>query len=160
MTQTAENLTFPSKRDTWILLISWVGAGVEVAIGIILLFSNLPALVKVLVPLACLVGAVFMVWVLYGTYYRITQDTLIIRCGPFRFKAPLAEIEAITPTRNPLSSPACSLDRFLIQYRQTHRRIMVSPLDKAGFLQVLVARSPHLKVVGLQAVNKALRIDK
>jgi hypothetical protein len=152
------NPTFPSKRDTWIILLSWVGSVVEVAVGIILLLSNVPPPIKVLAPLVCLTGAVFMVWVLYGTYYVVTQDTLTIRCGPFRFRVPLTEIEAVTPTRNPLSSPACSLDRFLIQYRQSRRRIMVSPLDKAGFLQALVARCPHLMVSGLQAVSKTLKV--
>jgi hypothetical protein len=155
MMQMDENLTFPSRRDTWIVLLSWIGAGVEVAVGIILRFSNLPPLVKGLGPLVCFTGALFMVWVLYGTYYVVTEATLIIRCGPFRFRVPLAEIEAVTPTRNPLSSPACSLDRLLIQSRQACRRIMVSPLDKSGFLKALVARCPHLRLSGLEAVSKA-----
>jgi hypothetical protein len=155
MMQTDANLAFPSKRDTWLVLITWAGAGVEIMVGIILWLTNVPPLVKVLGSLVCFAGAVFMVWVLYGTYYVIMPDILIIRCGPFRFRVPLAEIEAVTPTRNPLSSPACSLDRFLIQYRQSRRRIMVSPLDKPGFLQALAARCPHLAVSGLQAVSKA-----
>ncbi len=149
-----EGLIFRSKRDTWIVLLSWIGAGIEVAVGLLLLGSTAPPAVRWLVPAACLAGAAFMLWVLYGTYYTFTADTLVIRCGPFRLKVPVAEIEAVTPTRNPLSSPACSLDRLFIQYRQGRRRLMVSPLDKTGFLTALVARGPHLRLSGLQVVKK------
>ena len=149
-----EQLTFPSKRDTWIVLLSWTGAGIEVAVGLLLLGSTAPPLVRWLVPVACLAGAALMLWVLYGTYYAFTEDTLIIRCGPFRFKVPVAEIEAVTPTRNPLSSPACSLDRLLIRYRRGRRRLMVSPLDRTGFLEALVTRAPNLTRSGLEVVKK------
>jgi hypothetical protein len=147
-------LTFPSKRDTWLVLLSWVGSGIEVAVGILLFLSEAHPAVRWLVPAACLAGAAFMLWVLYGTHYTVTQDTLIIRCGPFRFRVPLGEIDAVTPTRNPLSSPACSLDRLLIQYRQVRRRIMVSPDDKTGFLEALVARCPHLVRSGDRVVRR------
>ncbi|MCK9377663.1 MAG: PH domain-containing protein [Syntrophobacterales bacterium] len=150
----AEKLIFPSKRDTWIVLLSWIGAAIEVAVGLLLLTSTAPWAIKWLVPAACLAGAAFMLWVLYGTYYAFSGDTLVIRCGPFRIKVPVAEIEAVTPTRNPLSSPACSLDRLLIRYRQGKRRLMVSPLDQNGFLTALVSRGPHLSRSGLEVVRK------
>ena len=59
---------------------------------------------------------------------------------------PLAAIDAVEPARNPLSSPACSLDRLRIEYGA--KRIMISPLDKAGFLRALAARAPQLEVSG------------
>jgi hypothetical protein len=43
------------------------------------------------------------------------------------------DITAITPTSNPLSSPALSLDRLRIDYGKG-RSVMISPRDKQGFL--------------------------
>ena len=55
---------------------------------------------------------------------------------------PLNEIEEITPTHNPLSSPALSLDRLWISYRRAgkKRAVMISPEDKEGFLKAVARR--------------------
>ncbi len=149
-----EPLTFPSKRDFWLVAVLWLGAGIEIVVALVLMSSEVPPLVKWLAPAVLLAVAVLIFWVLYGTYYSFQGDTLVIRCGPFRFRVSLAEIESVTPTRNPLSSPACSLDRLLIQYRQARRWIMVSPDDKIGFFQALAARCSHLVLVGDRLVRK------
>ena len=62
---------------------------------------------------------------------------------------PLAAIDVVEPTRNPLSSPACSLERLWIRYGE--KQIMISPLDKAGFLRALVQRTPQLEPFGESA---------
>ncbi|MFQ5610075.1 MAG: PH domain-containing protein [Woeseiaceae bacterium] len=41
------------------------------------------------------------------------------------------------PTRNPLSSPALSLDRLKITYGPKNRKVLVSPADKESFVQAL-----------------------
>ena len=72
---------------------------------------------------------------LVGTHYTVSGNTLRVACGPFRWKVPLDAIQSVEATRNPLSSPALSLDRLRIHYGR--RRIMVSPSDKAGFLKAI-----------------------
>ena len=67
---------------------------------------------------------------------------LDIRSGPFRFRVPLGEVISVEPSRNPLSSPACSLDRLLIRYGR--RQIMVSPKDRLAFLDALARRGSQL----------------
>lgn len=42
------------------------------------------------------------------------------------------KIKTIRPTRNPLSSPAMSLDRLELQFKNGEK-IMISPKDKVGF---------------------------
>ena len=59
-----------------------------------------------------------MLWILYGTAYTITSDRVQARSGPFRFQIPLLEIDSVEPSHSPFSSPACSLDRLDIRYRQ------------------------------------------
>jgi hypothetical protein len=62
----------------------------------------------------------------------------------------LETIDEVYPTRSPLSSPALSLDRLLIRYKNLHgpSTLMVSPEDKTAFLNALAAAEPRLKLVG------------
>jgi hypothetical protein len=87
--------------------------------------------------------------VLYAVDYTLEGDALRIRASFFRWRVPLAAIDSVEPTRNPLSSPACSLDRLLIRYGA--RRIMISPEDKTVFLRALAARAPQLELGGERA---------
>jgi hypothetical protein len=65
----------------------------------------------------------------------------------------LAVTSGVERSSNPLSSPACSLDRLLIQYGK--RQIMVSPAERAEFPSRLAALSPQLHLAGerLRAVR-------
>jgi hypothetical protein len=74
-----------------------------------------------------------------STRYTLTESELRIVSGPFRWRIPLQEIRSVTPTRNPLSSPALSLDRLRIEYGNGNW-IMVSPRDKERFLKELQTR--------------------
>ncbi len=60
----------------------------------------------------------------------------MIRSGPFRWQVPISEIEDIVQTRNPLSSPALSLDRLQVSY-SNGRTIMISPADREGFIEAV-----------------------
>ena len=100
-----------------------------------------------------LAAAGFMLWVLYGTSYTLTKSELLIRCGPFRMRFPLADVESVTPTRNPLSSPACSLDRLSIRGRAKRRRVLISPEPKDRFLMELAKRCPGLRLAGDRLVS-------
>lgn len=86
--------------------------------------------------LMLLVGGVLPLWILGGTKYTISAPMLIVQSGPFRWQIPIAEITRIEPTRNPLSSPALSLDRLRITYGRS-KACMVSPRDKDAFITEL-----------------------
>ena len=94
----------------------------------------------------------FTIWVVYGTRYGFFRNALVIRSGPFKWRVPLGDIEWVRPSRNPLSSPATSLDRLQVRYGK--RSVLISPEDKAGFLRALVARAHQLEVVGDSAERK------
>lgn len=142
---------FVSKRDGWLVAVLWAASLVDVGVALWIVsgFEGAPAL---LAPLL-LAMALFQLHALYGTDYTLTGDVLLVRASFFRWRVPLAAIGSVEPTSNPLSSPACSLDRLLIRYGA--RRIMISPEDKAGFLRALAARAPQLVVSG----NAARRRD-
>jgi len=122
-----------SKVDTWLILVAALAAGASVGVAVALLREGgVPAVV--LVPVVVVLGAGLPLWTLFGTRYELTPGRLRIRCGPFRWTVPLNEIRAVTPTRNPLSSPALSLDRIRIDYGRGSS-VMISPRDQARFLE-------------------------
>jgi hypothetical protein len=144
---------FPSKRDAWLSIVLWVAAAACVLAGVV----NLTAApirvgsVSVLIVLCGVAGLIL--WILYGTHYRFSGETLDIRSGPFRFRVPLGEVVSVEPSRNPLSGPACSLDRLLIRYGR--REILVSPEDRLAFLDALATRGSRLVRDGDRIIKRA-----
>ena len=128
---------FPSKIDRWL-------SGVMVGAAVFSVLVSLPVLAVPdprawLLVLVILLPIVVLPWWLFrSTKYTVGAEELLIRSGPFRWRVPIAKIESITPTNNPLSSPALSLDRLEIKYGP-RKSIMVSPLDKVGFVEALRA---------------------
>lgn len=84
--------------------------------------------------LVALVGVGLPLWLLFSTRYTLEAAYLLAQSGPFKWVVPLADIKSITPSNNPLSSPALSLDRLRIDYGKG-RMLLISPRDKEQFLQ-------------------------
>ncbi len=85
---------------------------------------------------------IFITWVLHSTYYVVEGGTLLIRSSFITWRIPISSITSITPTRSALSSPALSLDRLRIEYGG--KVILVSPADKHGFINALLAVNPAI----------------
>jgi hypothetical protein len=66
----------------------------------------------------------------------LTSDELRIHCGPLRWQIPIQDIIYISATRSLFASPALSLDRLRIDYRDG-RMVMVSPRDKEPFIAAI-----------------------
>ena len=127
-----------SKKDLWIVLLVAAAVLGPVIAGIARLTASRPATGEALILIAAGLGFGAVLLLLAApTYYQITPGTLIIKSGVLRHRIPLASIEAIRPTRNPLSAPAWSLDRLRIDYRHGDgmRFALVSPQDKRGFME-------------------------
>ena len=126
---------FASKVDAWLI-------AVLVVVVVIQLVALAAAAAEEAAAESLWIGAgalLFTVglftWLLRATYYEVGADTLRVVCGPFRRKIPISEITSVRPSRNPLSSPALSLDRLRIDYGK--RFVLVSPADKSGFVAAL-----------------------
>ena len=90
------------------------------------------------------VTAVFVEWTFHSTRYTIAGSTLLVQSGIFRWQIPISEIESITPTRNPLSSPAASLDRLDVRY-SGGRSLLISPRDRDRFLEAVKVVNPSIR---------------
>lgn len=138
---------FPSKRDGWLVAVIWAAAAVDLVALAPILREPMPPLARAVGAVACAAAPPLMLWVLYGTRYRFEDGELLIRSGPFRWRVPIAELESVAPSRNPLASPACSLDRLDVRFRRSgrERRVLISPSDREGFLRALLERAPALE---------------
>ncbi len=117
-------------------------AGVLFAL-IAVMVTATPWLVRVLTAVVMVLVMFLLFSVFRSTYYEIGDKDLLVVSGPFRWTIPLDTITDVTPTRNPLSSPALSMDRLRISYGK-RKFILVSPEDKEGFVNALQrARSSH-----------------
>jgi PH (Pleckstrin Homology) domain-containing protein len=138
MTRGLEPVVYRSAVDRWLLVVLGFGmllAGTSVAI--VLVVGDSAA--RAIAALAALAGVGLPIWILRATSYTLTGTELLVRSGPFRRRLEIADIVSITPTTNPLSSPALSLNRLRIDERGG-RSIMISPADRDRFLADLEAR--------------------
>ncbi|MBI5069393.1 MAG: PH domain-containing protein [Deltaproteobacteria bacterium] len=140
-----ETFTFRSRVDAWLVAVT---LGVPVAVLAFVLWRFPPqGSAHAVVAAAVLIPLGLPLWLLASTRYQLSDDTLRIASGPFRWTVPIAEIQAIRPTRNPLSSPALSLQRLEIRYGPG-RTVLISPADQDGFLRALETRRPPLPASG------------
>lgn len=127
---------FRSKVDSWILALMIVAIVFQVvAVGAAAMQAGDPLATTGLLLLVIGVSGL-LIWLLVGTHYTVERGYIRIASGPFRWKVPIDDITSVNATRNPLSSPALSLDRIMIHYGK-RRRIMISPADREGFLEAI-----------------------
>ena len=139
---------YQSKRDGWIVVLLWTAVIVMLVTAGNVWVARVPLAFRLLLSILMTLMAAFVLWVLYGTRYTLTDKTLTVQSGPFRWVIDLEAIIEISRTRNPVSSPACSLDRLHIRYRPNPSGLMISPQDKDSFLRDLLERYPGLKTDG------------
>jgi Bacterial PH domain len=143
--------TYPSKVDEWLGLLLAVAIVIEIGIGgLFLVAPPVSRGAGLLIAAGCFGPAGLIAWIVLGTRYEVGDGEVLARSGPFRFRVPLNGIREVRPTRNPLSSPACSLDRLRIDYEVGGRVrwLLVSPKDKEGFLRALRDGVPGSRIEG------------
>jgi hypothetical protein len=145
------NRIYKSKVDLWLFLIVIIGCVFLAGAAIQTLFSeglNHPG------TLTLLASTLFYMAVMFGlaypVTYEITQSELIIRSGLTRNSIELSSIESVKSSRNPLSSPAWSLDRLRIDYHRKGKLtfLLISPEDRTAFLNDLILKTNGLSLQG------------
>jgi hypothetical protein len=137
----SDAVVFKTRIDTWlfIVLMCAVVACLYAAAEIVPRVDDIGVIVAGVIIGALAIGAALPLWVVLTTRYRLGDDALDIRCGPFAWIVPIKDITDIAPSRSILSSPALSLDRLCISYGNG-RAILISPEPRAQFLRSLEAR--------------------
>ncbi len=139
----------PSERSPWLGLIVWVFVpGIQVATLVALLLERTPRwvwLLTGLLPAALIQG--FILWIWFGTGYTLTDSDLLIRSAFLTWRIPLASIRRVRPTRNPMASPALSMNRLEIRTTRGFGPL-ISPRNRSEFLQLLRERCPQAEIQG------------
>lgn len=107
----------------------------------------------VMAAIIIVAGIGFPLWILVSTRYITDEENLKIISGPFSWVIPIQSITSIQETQSAITSPALSFDRLEITYGED-KAILVSPLDKAGFIEKL----GNEKLIGADKIAK--RISK
>jgi len=103
---------------------------------IAVMIVDTPWPIRIAVAAVTVLVIILLFAVFTRTHYTVAHGELRVVSGPFRRTIPLAEITSIEPTRNPLSSPALSLDRLKVSYGDK-KYVLISPANKAGFLSAI-----------------------
>ena len=135
---------FSSKVDWWlaaiVIAVPLISAGTIVA-G--LAAGDTGAAISASVTLA-LVLALY-VGVVCPVAYEVGERDLVVRFGLVRSRIPLAHITKVAPSRNPLASPALSLQRIRLD-RRGGGFVLVSPADRAGFAAAIQRGAPDAEI--------------
>jgi membrane protein YdbS with pleckstrin-like domain len=146
-------MRYPTKVDGWLVVVLGIAAILPVVIAVAGwraegLGSPTAWLAIGIVAMSALCVGVMAL----PTYYEVGPDRLTIRSGILRWDVPLSSIESVVRTRNPMGSPAWSLDRLEVRWVRagTVQSIMISPLDREAFLRELATREPALSLRGYE----------
>jgi hypothetical protein len=144
---------YPTKKDAWLVAVVAGTIGALAIVGLIGLATG-----ELIAMTAGLLGSIVVFGVLrligFPIVYEVGDDGVVIEAGIQRMLIPHARIDEVTPSRNPISSPAWSLDRLRIGYRAPggkERSVLISPRDRAGFLAELAEKG------GLRRDGETLR---
>ena len=143
-----ERLRYSTKIDTWIVVLLAGAVTLPIAIAIVgyLRIGPSPA---VWLPLLIAAMMIFIICIVaVPTRYEVTPDQLVIRSGLLHWEVPMAEIVSVTPTSNPLSSPAWSLERLEVKWIRAGRTrsILISPQRTQDFLRDVADRDRTLVI--------------
>lgn len=127
---------FSSKKDLWLLLVIYGTVTLSFAAVIQILYLSADIVSLGIALFVFVMGVIAPIWLIRSTRYLINHSHLLIQSGPFKWTIRLADIYAIKPSKNPISSPALSFDRLDIYYAD-NKHVLISPADKQAFIKAL-----------------------
>lgn len=125
--------TFNSKIDWWLIILLVIVFGYPILDG---LLSKQYGLSFTMFGFLVLIGILF-------SKIKYVIDGQILKI--WWIKVEIKSIKRIYKTRNPLSSPALSLDRIAIVYNK-YDEVLISPKNKQEFVEELLKINPDILV--------------
>ena len=129
---------YKSKIDLWLIII------LTLVFGGIVIFSIIK---KEWIGFIIAIIPTIFIWNMFrSTYYIITAEELIIKCGIFyKLVIKITDIRKISESNDLISSPALSIDRLEILYNRFDT-ILISPKKKYEFLQSIETLKPDIEI--------------
>ena len=130
-------LNFQSKKDIWFAVLIW---GV-----IILMFFMMITEQNIVVYIVGILNNALLLWLWFGTSYKIDDENLIVKSGPFKSTIDIKSIKKLRATKTLLAGPALSIDRIEIQYKR-YDFVIVSPKEKNKFIESLLSKNKSIEI--------------
>jgi len=128
---------YRSKIDAWLVAVLALAMAVSLFVTF-MIFSTGSPVAWLVAAVTAGIGVGLPLWLLLSTRYTLEPRRLVVQSGPFKWRIAVADITSITPSSNPLSSPALSLDRLRIDYGRSSS-LMISPRNKDQFVREIEA---------------------
>jgi hypothetical protein len=136
-----EAVWYPSKVDWWLVPLLCLPPVAAVAVVAAMALGGPRSELPFAIAVVAVVAGIYF-GLVFPMRYGLGDDHLTVRSGLLRQRIPLADILEVRPTRNPLSSPALSLDRLYVKFGPGFfKAVMISPADRDGFLDDLARRA-------------------
>lgn len=132
------SLIYRSKRSAWYS----ISVLLPLAFAVVMLFMKPWFIAFTMLPVLLMAVPIY-----FRTYYKIHDiNRLTVVCGLFYRKIfPIEEILSIRPTSNVMSSPALSLDRLELRFRNK-QTLLISPVKPEEFTKLLLSINPEIEV--------------
>ena len=89
------------------------------------------------------IGFLILIW--FGTGYRIENETIKIKNGPFKWMVKIQDINSISKRRTLLATPSLSIDWLVLHYGK-YGEMLLSPKDESEFIELLLTKNPQIKL--------------
>src|SRR5690625_5130259 len=93
-----------------------------------------------------------LLWVWFGTGYKLKEELIKIKSGPFRTTIKIKDIKKVRSVTNDsitmsyLSGPALSVDQLEITYGETFDIVNISPDHTSNFLKILLYKNSNIEI--------------
>lgn len=140
-------MRFKSKIDWWLKAILMFMVFLCVYLIVMAVSTkSIEFIYSAIILLTVFIGIFISIYIF--TFYEITDDLLIIKSGLYKKSIKIANIKGISPTHNPISSAALSVNRIAIYYvgKKTVKMSteFVSPGNKQAFIDNLKAINENI----------------
>lgn len=93
-----------------------------------------------------------MLWVWFGTEYKIKEGHIKIKSDPFRSTVNIDDVKKLSASNISLSAisyisgPALATDRLEILYGNKYDVVNISPKNEKDFLNTLISKNPDIQI--------------
>jgi hypothetical protein len=150
-------MTYKSKKDTWLIVVIVASMLATVFAGAGLILFG-PAIWLRSIGLVIIFASLIPILLTTPVSYTIDGCSLHVRGGYQHWTIPLRNILAVRPSSNWIASPALSMDRLEIEYKDWEGTslLLISPERTEQFLNELAGLDPEMIIESGRLYRKAI----
>jgi len=138
-----------SRFFTILIVLTVIGLATLIAIQLFYLNEDIKSII--ILQTICWLTISFLLWIYFGTNYRVNNEGLFYRSGPMSGKIEISKIYEIVIGQQiiPILKPATGNNGLVIKYNQWDE-IYISPNTNEKFIEKLLNVNDKVKVTDLR----------